>query len=104
MLTCVACGYKKTEGAFEPALCPTDEHLSEEGDEITPCCSQYSLCTVSILVTVPSKSTGVDQMPHLSTSVVLHSDRSSSGGCLGSRSSPRVIHTSLFVFFGTPFF
>ena len=44
------------------------------------CFSQYSLCTVSMVVTVPSVATVVFSRFHLSTSVVLHSDRPSSCG------------------------
>ena len=57
-------------------------------DEISPCFSQCSLRTVFTVVTVPSASTVVFyQIPHLTISVVLHSDRQSSCGCFGSRST-----------------
>ena len=36
---------------------------------------------------------GVQEIPHLATSVVLHSDTQSSCGCFGKRSSPCVIKT-----------
>ena len=61
---------------------------SKESGEISPCLSQYSLCTVSIVV--------VCIRFH---AVVLHSDRQSSCGCFGSRPSSRVKkkHITFFV-------